>query len=666
MSILTVSNLEKGFGVDLLFSGVNFSIASGDKLGLVGRNGSGKTTLLRVLMGQEPPDIGRVSLASGRRLGYVKQEAPVHPDHTLIEEVHSVFAPVRILEAEMNRLEHEMTFLSHDDKLDAVLNEYSELRDQFEAAGGYHYASDVDLVLTRLGFMPADYDKTVGSCSGGEQTRLALAKIVLSKPDLLVLDEPTNHLDIDATEWLEGFLQAYEGAVILVSHDRYFLDSVTTAIADLDNQSVTVYRGNYTQFWKQKQDQIARQQALFEQRQDEVSRLEEVIKKNMGADSVQSRMRHRIQGRIDRMEKAERPDQDTTAVRARFDAESAGRVGREVVRLDGLAKSYGDQVLFSDLDCVVERGMRIGLVGANGTGKTTLVKILLGLEQPTDGIVSLGHNVRLAYFSQHAADSLPINLSVIDTLLEGADMTSTEARNYLARFLFVGDDVFKLVSMLSGGEKNKLALARMILEPCNLLILDEPTNHLDIASCEVLTEMLSQYDGTLLLVSHDRYLLNATTNATLSLSRGGCARLFPGNYASVREQLSSANAYLQKDLKSAGTATVVSPAVTKQPAVQSPLNKYQSLNARELSKARVKSKELLLANEAEVSRIECAIAETETMLAQPSTTGDAMVKLAAEHTRLQDDLMTALVEWERASTEHDIINAQNENTSVVA
>jgi ATP-binding cassette subfamily F protein 3 len=656
MSILTVSLLEKSFGTDLLFTDVTFSIAAGQKMGLVGRNGCGKTTLLRILLGQEQADTGKVSLAAGRRLGYLRQEAPVHPEHTLMEEILTVFAPLRVLEAKMQTLEQTMETAQTDEALEQTMNEYSEVRDEFDVAGGYHYAADLDFVLEKLGFSEADHEKLVGSCSGGEQTRLALAKIVLSKPDLLILDEPTNHLDINAVEWLEGFLKSYEGAVIMVSHDRYFLDAVVDTIADVENQRLTAYRGNYSHFRRQKEEQFDRQQALFEQQQLEKARLEDLIKRNMGGNATQSKIRNKTRGRIERMEVVNRPTTDTSTMRTRFDADGAGRIGREVLRAEGVAKTFGERTLFSDLDFLIERGDRVGFVGPNGAGKTTLVRMILGTEQPTRGGLTLGHNVRLSYFSQHAADSLLPGSSVLSNIQDTGDMTETEARNYLARFLFVGDDVYKTIGMLSGGEKNKLALARMILEPCNLLILDEPTNHLDIASCESLTEMLSNYDGTLMLVSHDRYLLNATTTKTLALSGSGSATLFEGNYAAWRE--ATRNAPISKNGKhspatpskvpSSGGVRDNPPAANAGGARESRASGGPEMNSRELSKARVKAREAVLSTEEAVHHLEERIAEVESRLAVPSGSVGDMVAIAAEHTRLQDDLAAALTAWERA------------------
>ena len=657
MSILTVANLGKSYGTDLLFQEVSFSIAAGQKVGLVGRNGCGKTTLLRILMGQELADTGKAALAAGRSLGYLRQEAPVHPEHTIWEEIQTVFAPLRACEAEMQRWEEAMSAADTDEALEVAMEEYGHAREAFEAAGGYRPDTDIPMTLERLGITEADYPKRVGACSGGEQTRLALAKIVLARPDLLILDEPTNHLDISATEWLEGFLKNYEGAVLLVSHDRYFLDAVADTIADVEQQRLTVYKGNYSHFRRQKEERMARQQDQYDIQQAEIARLEAVIKKNMGGDSVQSKLRSRMETRIERMDKVERVFKDTTTVRALFDADAAGRIGRDVLRSEELTKTFGERTLFNKLSFLIERADRVGLVGPNGAGKTTLVKMILGMEQPTRGSVGLGHNARVSYFSQHAADSLRIDLSVIDSIHDIADMTETEARNYLARFLFTGDDVFKSVGMLSGGEKNKLALARMILEPCNLLILDEPTNHLDIASCEALTEMLSRYEGTLLLVSHDRYLLNATTTKTLALDGVGSGTLFEGTYAAWREsqQTPTPNPLPKRE---GARREEIKPAVKAVPPAPNHGGARNgsipvSLNARDLSKARVRARERVLTTESAVNALETKIADTENRLARPSETVADMVTLAAEHTRLQDDLLAALANWEAAVAEQE-------------
>ncbi len=629
MSLLTVSHVAKSFGAATLFSDISFSLAAGQKLGLIGRNGGGKTTLLKILLGQETPDPnasppGRVVLAAGRRMGYLRQEAPVHPENTLREEIEEALAPIRAAQARITRAEQTLGTVTNDDAIEKAMNEYSAALEAFELLGGWEVEAQRDSVLLQLGFSPEILEKKVGACSGGEQTRLALAKLVLTRPDLLILDEPTNHLDIDATEWLEGFLKDYPGAVLLVSHDRYFLDAVIDTTAELEFGELSLYKGNYSHFKRQKEEAQLAQTALHKTQQKEIQRLEGLIKRNMGADANASNIRHKTQGRIERMDKIDAVRQDTRSVRARIDVAGAGRVGREVVRISELSKSYGPRTLFAPFNAVIERDDRVGLVGPNGAGKTTLVKLLLGEETPTSGSIDFGNNVRPAYFSQHATDALDTSRTVLETLTDAAPKFSeTQARNYLARFLFVSDDVYKTVGMLSGGEKNKLALARMLLVPCNLLILDEPTNHLDMASCETLTEILQAYDGTLLLVSHDRYLLNAVTTKTLGLNGHGRAELMEGNYNVWRASLS---APVEKPREAPRPKSVAAPPSKPKPSARA---------QQALEKA-----------EAAVQRLETELAEVEAKLGLG--TGD-MVALAAEHTRLQSALDDAMALWESAA-----------------
>lgn len=639
MSILTVSNIAKSFGAEQLFTDITFSLAAGQKLGLIGRNGGGKTTLLRILLGQELPDpnstqMPRVTLAAGRRMGYLRQEAPVHPERTIAEEIEVALEPYRAVQARITEAEHAMSDATSDDALAAALEAYTDALDEFESRGGWEIEAEKDGTLMRLGFGPDVMSKQVGDCSGGEQTRLGLAKLVLTRPDLLILDEPTNHLDINATEWLEGFLKDYLGAVILVSHDRYFLDAVVDTIAELEFQKLTVYKGNYSHFRRQKEERLVRQQELFENQQKEIERLKDLVKRNMGADSTQSNIRNKTLGRIERMEKVDAVRTDNTRVKARIDDKNAGRIGREVLNLMGISKSFGDRTLFADLDAIIERGDRVGFVGPNGAGKTTLVKMLLGEEPPTSGSIQWGHNVRRAYFSQHATDALDISKTVLETLSdEIPGWNETQLRGYLARFLFIGDDVFKKVDMLSGGEKNKLALGCMLLRPCNLLILDEPTNHLDIESCETLGQMLQEYGGTLFLVSHDRYLLNAVTNKTLGLTGRGTAELIEGNYAAWRELSEKAATKFTQVTKTAATAGgAIVPATS----------------TRDQQKQRAKIEAALHKAETSVAELEARMAQIEVGLASGSLN---VVALAAEHTTVQDALVVAMSEWEKLSSE---------------
>ncbi len=672
MSILTVANVAKSFAGDLLFSEITFSLAAGQKMGLIGRNGGGKTTLLKIILGQETPDPSvingatvpaRVALATGRRMGYLRQEAPVYPEHTIGEEIETALAPMRAIQARIVEAEHAMSDASDDTALETAMADYTVAHEEFESRGGYDFEAERDATLLRLGFGPEVLNKRVGACSGGEQTRLALAKLVLTRPDLLVLDEPTNHLDIAATEWLEQFLKDYPGAVLLVSHDRYFLDGVTDTTAELEHQRLTVYKGNYTHFKQQKEEREARQADLFKQQQNEINRLQDLIKRNMGANSTASVIRHKTQGRIDRMDKVEAVKTGGRTVNARFDAKGAGRIGREVVRLEDLSKSFGDRTLFKHLSGVIERNDRVGLVGPNGAGKTTLVRIMLGDETATTGEMIWGNNVQRAYFSQHATDDLDTERTVLESLTdEAVNITETEARNHLARFLFTGDDVKKKVAMLSGGEKNKLALARMLLKPCNLLILDEPTNHLDIESCETLTEMLMQYDGTLLLVSHDRYLLNAVTTKTLGLTGtggAGGAAFVEGNYAAWREAQDALPAPKAKHNGANGTSKNHNGSAVPAPtnvfaslpaAPLTPTATKPALSGRELGKARARALAASEKAEKAVQTVEARLAEVEAALATGGKNVDIRA-LAADHTRLQTEVEAAIAAWEQASEE---------------
>ncbi|MBC7808418.1 MAG: ABC-F family ATP-binding cassette domain-containing protein [Akkermansiaceae bacterium] len=652
MSILTVSNVAKSFGSDLLFSEINFVLAPGQKMGLIGRNGGGKTTLLKIILGQETPDPSvvsgvplpaRVALAPGRHLGYLRQEAPVHPEHTIGEEIDVALGPIRAIQARIEDATHAMSDAPNDAAMEKAMEAYTAAHDEFEARGGYAVEDERDAVLLRLGFGPETLNKRVGACSGGEQTRLALAKLVLTRPDLLVLDEPTNHLDIAATEWLEQFVKEYPGAVLLVSHDRYFLDAVTDTTAELEFQRLTVYKGNYSHYRRQKEEKIAVQQAAYENQQAEIERLKGLIKRNMGADANASNIRHKTQGRIERMDKIEAVKTDTTRVKARIDAAGAGRIGREVVRISELSKTYGARTLFSRLNAVVERDERVGLVGPNGAGKTTLVKILLGDEKPTTGSLDFGNNVKPSYFSQHATDDLDVDITVLESLWGAAPgYTETEARNHLARFLFTGDDVKKRVGSLSGGEKSKLALARMLLKPCNLLILDEPTNHLDIESCETLTEMLQNYQGTLMLISHDRYLLNAVTTKTIGFVGNGSVLTVEGNYAAWRE--AQATPHPPK------APPTPKPKIAAPAAIAEPVRPV----SREQGKARAKAQDAVEKAERAVQIRETKLAEVESILASGSRNHD-IVTLAAEHARLRDDVDAAVAAWEKAVAEQEAL-----------
>jgi ATP-binding cassette subfamily F protein 3 len=635
MSLLVVSSIEKMFGPDVILDGVGFRLEWGQKLGLVGRNGAGKTTLLRILTGQLEPDKGAVNYTPGIRFGYLRQEQMVEHGWTVYEEARDAFGPVLQMEQRMRELEGRMGDSSDPEALQATMDEYGLLRDRFEAMGGFENLRDIHGVLKRLGFSEGDQEKPTAKLSGGEKTRLAVAKLLLSAPDILLLDEPTNHLDLQATEWLEGFLRDFGGAVILVSHDRYFLDRVVTSLAEVENGRLTLYKGNYSAYAVQKQANRARQAELFEREQREVQRLTEFFEKwkNTPSKRSQAVMRMRWAERI-KANMTERPTHDAKSMKVAVKEKI--RSGNEVMIVDHLTKRFGERTLFEDVSLLIQRGQRVGVVGPNGAGKSTMIRMLLGREQPTSGSIRLGANVTVGYFAQEASD-LDLEATVLENMMDVAEMLPTEARTHLGKFLFTGDDAFRPVAKLSGGEKNKLVLAQLTYLRPNLLILDEPTNHLDIDSREALVQMLRAYDGTLILVSHDRYLLDEATTQTMEVADGR-AKLYDGPY----------RAYKELKEKERATQAVVS---AKSPSQLSTLNSQLSptagMNSHQLSKERQKAVKAVTAAEKKVADVEDWMKRIEEALSAP-TAADDVIQLSHDHERAQKDLEAAMEAWEKA------------------
>lgn len=656
MSLLVVNNLEKSFGGDTLFAGVGFRLAWRQKLGLVGRNGSGKTTLLRMLTGQQEHDKGTIGYARGVQFGYLKQEDAVDPHRTVLQEAELAFKHVLDMEQRMREVEHEMAaVVSNEAELERVMEEYSLLHDRFDAMGGYDNLRDIPGVLKRLGFGESDLQKVCGRLSGGEKTRLAIARLLLSGSDILYLDEPTNHLDIEATEWLEGFLRDFGGAVVLVSHDRYFLDRVVTSIAEIDDAKLTLYSGNFSAFWQQKQANRERQQEMFEREQREIARLTEFFEKwkNTPSKKNQAVMRMRWADRI-RANGTEKVA--PTGKNMRLTIKPTMLSGNEVVILDNVSKKYGSRTLFEDVSLLIRRGERIGIVGPNGAGKSTLVKILLEREMPTTGMARMGASVTVGYFAQDTSE-LDLEATVLENMLNVSDMLPTQARTHLGKFLFTGDDVFRPVRLLSGGEKNKLVLAQLTYLKPNLLILDEPTNHLDLDSRDALGKMLREYDGTLLLVSHDRYLLDQVTTRTLEVADGR-ALIYDGNYAEFRARKAAGKLHAEavarrtqpqsNENRSNGHAgnSQLEELLAQRPtaAVAVP----QGLNFHQMAKERQRAKNQVASVEKRIASLELRQKEIEGRLADPAPT-DNQVALSQEYGGVQSALAEALADWEKAA-----------------
>ncbi|MDQ7843953.1 MAG: ABC-F family ATP-binding cassette domain-containing protein [Armatimonadota bacterium] len=535
MPILTVSDVTKTYGGEVLLDAVTFSVEPKEKVALVGRNGTGKTTLLRIAGGLLDADRGAVSLASWARAAYLAQIPEGSGDMTVWAHVLTGAADVRALEARLRVLEAQMARPEiHDDpaRLRAVMDEYGTVHAHFEHAGGFTLEARAGMVLSGLGFSEADRRQPLGTLSGGWRVRAELARILLSEPDLLLLDEPTNHLDLEALEWLEDYLQGYPGAAIVVSHDRHLIDAVTSRTLELEDRRITSYPGAYSVYARLKAEREERQRKLVGRQQEEIARLEAYIRRyKAGQRATMARSREKRLSRVQaHLLKAPRRHR---TMAARPSAGSAS--GRSVATLKGVSKRYGDRSVLRELDLVIFRGERIGLLGPNGAGKTTLLRILAALEPPTTGRVTFGTNVRPAYFAQEPTASLDPEKRVLDEVLADRPMTPEAVRTYLGRFLFTGEDVFKQVAVLSGGERQRLSLAKMLLDEPNLLLLDEPTNHLDIPSREALEAALREFEGTIVVATHDRYLLDRIATRILTI-RDGMVTDFPGSYEELRRR----------------------------------------------------------------------------------------------------------------------------------
>ncbi len=654
-----MQGVEKSFDGEFILTSVNLRLEWNQKLGLVGRNGSGKTTLLRMLTGQQEPDKGSIQYSKGVRAGYLKQEDAVDASRTVLQEAEAAFQHVIDMERRIREVEHEMAAVSsHPEDLAKVMEEYSMLHDRFDAMGGFDNLRDIPGVLKRLGFGPNDLSKPCGRLSGGEKTRLAIARLLLSGPDILFLDEPTNHLDIEATEWLEGFLRDFGGGLVLVSHDRTFLDRVVTSIAEVERTKLTMYPGNYSAFCVQKEANRARTLETHEREQKEIARMMEFFEKWKNTPSKRNQAQERFRW-AQRIKKNATDKPPPPGKKAKLNIRPTQLSGNEVVVLDGVGMQYGPRVLFDNVTALFRRGERIGVVGPNGAGKSTLIKIILERETPTSGMARLGASVTIGYFAQDTSD-LDLEATVLDNMMDVAEMEPTQARTHLGRFLFSGDDVFRPAKFLSGGEKNKLVLAQLTFLRPNLLILDEPTNHLDIDSREALGQMLREYEGTLLLVSHDRYLLNQVTNYTLEVEAGRVI-LYDVPYNEYRQKKSlgllkadenTRKSQIQRNSPQAnmfnsGNTLLLDDLLQQRPDAHKPPTASNGLNAFQLSKERQKAKAMVASAEKSVEELECRLSAIEASLSSPAPT-DNVIALSQEHGGVQAALAEAMDRWEKA------------------
>jgi len=637
MSAIAVKEVTRQFGTQVVLERVSFDLREGEIAGLVGANGSGKTTLFRILAGEIQPDTGTVTRSRGLEIGHLKQEPEAVPDRTLHDEVASVFDDLLAMETRLHTIAEKMSACGDGPALCALMDEYERVNGRFLAAGGHGFQTRLNEILGGLGFAPSDYDKPMVQLSGGQKCRAALAKLLLAQRRFLLLDEPTNHLDIDAVRWLERFLSGHPGGAVIISHDRYLLDRLCCRILEMEDQRISCYPGNYTNYHETKQRRLLTQERQFEKDTEFIRKERDFIDRHHAAQRSKQ-----AQGRRTRLQRGLRDgefvtEQTRRARRTRMAfAEVAERTGT-MLRCDDLGMAFGPHRLFEGLTLIVQPGDRLGITGPNGTGKTTLLKIILKQIAPAAGTCTFDPGLVIGYYGQEHAELDPARSVLEEIRSFRKDFSELAARSYLARFLFRGDDVFKTLGLLSGGEQSRVRLACLMLGEPELLILDEPTNHLDIPSCEVLEETLTSFGGTMILVSHDRYFLDSVVNRLLVLRRDGHA-VFPGNYSEYAAQVEAdESAARVKATRDQARSRRRAPVPARKASKASP---YDRLSIEEL--------------EAMVVEREVKLAELQERYGNPSLYKDpvALEELAEEIESLSAELAEVDAAWqERAASQ---------------
>lgn len=633
--ILACQQISKAFGTHQVLNQISFHIEDNEKATIVGVNGAGKTTLLKIIMGEMSADDGEVIISKGKRIGYLAQHQNTDTDHTIYEEVLEAKKEIIAMEEKIRRLEKDMKDATGD-ALTSMMNDYSALTHRFELEDGYAWRSEITGILKGLGFSEEDFHKKVNKLSGGQRTRVFLGKLLLSKPDIILLDEPTNHLDMDSIHWLEGFLSNYKGAVLVISHDRYFLDKVVTKVIDLDHGKAVTYRGNYTAYTTKKEALMEAQMREYENQQAEIKHQEEVITKLKSFNREKSIKRAESREKmLERMELVEKPVVYEPKIRIRF--EPATISGNDVLTIDNLSKSFGSQLLFHELHMDIKRGEKVALIGKNGTGKTTILKIINKYLAADTGRIALGAKVRIGYYDQEQ-QVLHDEKTIFDEISDAYPaLTHTRIRNLLAAFLFTGDEVFKRISSLSGGEKGRVSLAKLMLSNANFLILDEPTNHLDLYSKEILEDAISNFDGTVFYVSHDRYFINKTATRILDLTEDGLIN-YKGNY----------DYYLEKKEEGLITPDSASIQQTSTASTGTTDSKEDWKRKKELEKEARKRANDLKKCEARIAELEEKLEELETTMALPENASSSakLLDLSREQSLVSDELESLYAQWE--------------------
>ena len=642
--LFRLTDVHKSYGAQDVLRGASLQVNPGEHVGLVGRNGAGKTTLFRLVTGEETPDRGDVVRARGVKLGLLEQHVDFEPGTTVHEAALAAFGQLQSIEHEMHELEHRMAEASED--LDAVLERYSDLQQEFERQGGFEYAARAEAILQGLGFERDTWATPCDVLSGGQKNRLGLARLLLAEPDVLLLDEPTNHLDVSAVEWLEEFLAAYKSAYVIISHDRYFLDRACTRIVEVELGKAVSYTGNYSAFLVEREERREIQQRAYENQQHLIAKTEEFIRKNLaGQKTKQAKSRRTMLAKLERVE-AVRPDQ----AQGNFQLKKVERAGTYVLTVAEAAVGYPAKLLASDNNFVLKRGECLGIIGPNGSGKTTFIKTVLGRLPQLAGEIRLGTNVSVGYYAQQL-DDLDERNEIIMELRRVAPSTATagELRGFLARFLFTGDDVYKHVRDLSGGEKGRLALAKLIYSNVNVLVLDEPTNHLDIPSREALEEALDAYDGTILTISHDRYFLDRVATQILALDGEGGAEHYDGDYTEYHDWKAARRASEAAPRASVGKAPEPTPARKEEPrAAQTQPKQRGGKDSKKKGAARDPQ-----AVENEIAAAEQRVAALAGELASHETARDParLARLNDDYRKAEERLRELYEEWERAAAE---------------
>lgn len=640
--VLACQNVSKAFGDKEILKNISFHIEDKEKIAIVGINGSGKTTLLKLIMGEEQPDEGQIIISKGITIGYLSQHQDISFDNTIYQEMLDTKKDIIDMEQKLRELEHNMKNLEGD-TLEQILNEYNKLQARYDRENGYAYKSEITGVLKGLGFEKDDYDRHINTLSGGQKMRIALGRLLLTKPDIIILDEPTNHLDMTSISWLETFLCNYQGSVIIVSHDRYFIDKIATKIIEIDNRLATTYNGNYS-FYAEKRAKIrADKMKAYLNQQQEIKHQEAVITKlkqfNREKSIKRAESREKMLDKIDRIDKP-----TEVASEMRLSLTPSVESGNDVLTITGLTKHFGENTLFSSLDMDIKKGEHVSLIGANGTGKTTILKIINHIVPKDNGIITLGARVRIGYYDQEH-HVLSMHKTIFEEISDAyPELTNTKIRNVLAAFLFTGDDVFKKISDLSGGERGRVSLAKLMLSPANFLILDEPTNHLDIQSKEILETAIKNYTGTVLVVSHDRYFINTISTRIIEL-RNRHLYSFIGNYDYYETH---------KDIiynaASSNTETNTETKITNDNPITT--NKEAYLKNKEAQAKLRKRENDIKKTEKQIADIEAKIEQidAEINLPENATNSYKLGELSDAREKLDEQLLTLYEAWETLSS----------------